>query len=123
MSATATERGQLDHLLDAAERDQWPPRDDAEAWDILRNWCFQEECRMADEAEAEEWLAAARSLQHRQLPHGQIVDVRGAMLRERVRERKLLQSRLRWRYGYKSGRHAGLVRQDVRRFYAAWVGD
>lgn len=123
MSATATDLGELDRLLDAADRGQWPARDDAHGWELLRNWCFQEECRIADETEADEWIAAVRALQHRLLPHSEFVAVRGAMLRERVRARKLLQSRLRWRYGYKAGRRAGLVRHDVRRFCAEWAGD
>ena len=112
----------LSDLLAAAERGQWPPSDDVDAWEMLRNWCFQEECWLADEAEAEEWGAATRALQRQFLPHGKFVELRGDLLRERVRARKLLQSRLRWRYGYKAGRRPGLVRRDVRRFYVACAG-
>lgn len=113
----------LGELLSAAELGQWPLRDDDGAWEVLRNWCFQEECRLADEAEANQWAAATQALQQQFLPHGEFVELRGELLRERVRARKLLQSRLRWRYGYKAGRRPALVRRDVRHFYAAWLGD
>lgn len=109
----------LSELLSAADRGQWPLGDEADAWEMLRNWCFQEECRLADEAEAETWGAATRALQRKFLPHDQFVAIRGEMLRERVRVRKLAQSRIRWKYGWKTGRRAGLIRRDVRAFYAS----
>lgn len=123
MIAATTDRVELISLLEAAGRGQWPADSDDAAWELLRNWCFQEECRLADEAEAEGWAAGMRALQHQFLPHDEYVEQRGELLRERVRARKLAQSRLRWRYGYKAGRRAGLVRRDVRRFYAGLVGD
>lgn len=119
MTTASTDRDELAFLLTAADRGQWPANSDDAAWEILRNWCFQEECRLADEAEADGWAAGTRALQHQFFPHDEYVQVRGELLRERVRARKLLQSRLRWRYGYKAGRPAGLVRRDVRLFYAA----
>lgn len=122
MSAATTDRG-LVSLLEAAGRGLWPANSDDAAWELLRNWCFQEECRLADEAEADGWAASTRALQHQHLPHDEYVELRGQLLRDRVRARKLLQSRLRWRYGYKVGRRAGLVRRDVRRFHAAWADD
>lgn len=123
MSATAADLDELDRVLDAIDRGRWPVNDDAHAWEILRNWCFQEECRLADEIEADSWGSAMRALQHQFLPHTQFVSERGNLLRARVRARKLLQSRLRWRYGYKSGRRPGLVRRDVRQFHAAWTAE
>lgn len=123
MSATVTDHVELTRLLEAARRGLWPANSDDAAWELLRNWCFQEECRLADEVEAESWDAAMRALQHRLLPHAQFVEERGDLLRARVRARKLLQSRLRWRYGYKTGRHASLIRRDVRHLHAALVGD
>lgn len=121
MNATAADVDELDRILDAIDRGQWPVDDDIHAWEMLRNWCFQEECRLADEIEAESWDAAMRALQHRFLPHSQFVSERGDLLRARVRSRKLLQSRLRWRYGYKAGRRPGLIRRDVQQFHAAWT--
>lgn len=123
MSAATTDRVELTRLLEAAGRGQWPANSDDGAWEVLRNWCFQEECLLSDEAEAEGWAAGVRALQHQFLPHDEYVEQRGELLRERVRARKLAQSRIRWRYGYKTGRRPGLIRCDVRRFYAAWACD
>ncbi|MFF7684125.1 hypothetical protein ACFZA2_15360 [Microbacterium sp. NPDC007973] len=123
MTAAPTDHDEVAFLLAAADRGQWPANSDDAAWEILRNWCFQEECRLADEAEADGWAAGTRALQHQFLPHGEYVKLRGELLRERVRARKLLQSRLRWRYGYKVGRRAGLIRRDVRLFCAARAVD
>ena len=122
MNATGADPD-VDVLLDDADRGRWPANDDAAAWTSLRNWCFQEECRLADENEASEWLAAIGAVQSRHLPHDQFVDTRGEMLRERIRARKLVQSRLRWKYGWKTGRRAGLIRRDVRAFYDSWAGE
>lgn len=122
MTAVSTDRDELAFLLTAADRGQWPANSDDAAWELLRNWCFQEECRLADEAEADGWAAGTRALQHQFLPHDEYVQLRGELLRARVRARKLLQSRLRWRYGYKAGRRAGLVRRDVRLFYTTTAG-
>lgn len=123
MSATAAEQFELDRLLSDADHSQWPVNTDEAAWEALHNWCFQEECRDADEAEAEMWLTSVRALSSWRLPHAQFVIERGAILRERERVRKLLQSRLRWKYGHKAGRRPGPVRRDVRRFHADWSGN
>lgn len=123
MSAATTDRVGLISLLEAAGRGLWPANSDDAAWELLRNWCFQEEWRLADEVEAESWDAAMRALQHRLLPHAQFVEERGDQLRARVHARKLLQSRLRWRYGYKAGRRSSLIRRDVRLFCVARMGE
>lgn len=113
----------LDDLLDAAEDDCWPSnRCDAE-WALLRNWAIQTECLMIDEAEDTAWEQQMRELSKLDLPYAEWVEARGQALCERVRARKLAQTRLRDRYGFKRPRRWRLVAKDVRRLYRLWSSD
>lgn len=113
----------IDRLLDDAERHRWPTSTDAEAWAVLANWAFQTECLQTDEAENLAWEQAMRELLRRELPYEQFVAARMDELDTRLRARKLAQSSLRYKYGFRqtsSPRRPALVRRDVRRFFTLW---
>ncbi|WP_448808355.1 hypothetical protein [Agromyces bauzanensis] len=110
----------LDRLLDDAERGRWPASDDADAWLALANWAFQTECLMADEAENLAWETEMRELLGRDLPYPEFVEQRMAALRYRLRARKLAQSNLRYKYGFRGTRRHRLIRTAVSLFYAVW---
>ncbi|WP_448002558.1 hypothetical protein [Agromyces bauzanensis] len=111
----------LDRLLDDAERGRWPASDDADAWLALANWAFQTECLMTDKAENLAWETEMRELLRRDLPYPEFVEHRMAALERRLRARKLAQTNLRYKYGFKP-RRAPLVRLDVKRFHRWWGG-
>lgn len=116
----------IDRLLDDAERHRWPSSTDAEAWAVLANWAFQTECLQTDEAENLVWEQSMRELMRRELPYEQFVAERMAALGARLRARKLAQSNLRYKYGYRrtsSPRRQVLVQRDVRRFFRQWSAD
>lgn len=55
-------------------------------------------------------------------PYSEWVTRRGELLEQRIRARKLAQTRLRYKYGFKQPRQWGPVNADVRAAYAGWVG-
>jgi hypothetical protein len=77
---------------------------------------------MVDEAENLAWAAAMRELSKGDPPYLEWVARRGELLEQRVRARKLAQTRLRYKYGFKQPRRWGLISSDVRALYAEWSG-
>lgn len=110
----------LDELLEKAEDNWWPAYSLEREWDLLRTWAFQTECLMTDEAENVAWEAQMRELLHRNLTYEPFVEARMEALGARLRARKLAQTNLRYRYGFKP-RKTALVQRDVRRFYHRWT--
>lgn len=117
---------ELDRLLDDAERHRWPANGDDEAWLLIATWAFQTESLQIDEAENLAWERQMRELLRRELPYREFVEERMRLLGERLRARKLAQSNLRYKYGFReisSSRRLDLVRRDVRRFFKSWSAD
>ena len=117
---------ELDRLLDDAERHRWPANGDDDAWLLLATWAFQTESLQIDEAENLAWERQMRELLRRELPYREFVEERMRLLGERLRARKLAQSNLRYKYGFReisSSRRLDLVRRDVRRFFKSWSAD
>lgn len=112
----------LDALLDAAERDVWPNSQCEREWELLRNWAMQTESFEVDEAESAAWARTMREIGSRQLEYPEWVEARMTALAERVRARKLAQTNLRYKYGFKQPRRWGLVARSVQEFYRAWSG-
>ena len=112
----------LDALLDAAERDEWPNAQCAAEWLLLRTWAIQAETLAVDEDENAAWESAMRDLAARDLRYEDWVAARMDALRDRLRDRKLQQSRLRYAYGFKPGRRPRLVARAVRDYYRTWSG-
>ena len=109
---------ELTRLLDDVERRQrWPAQEDEAAWATLANWAFQTDCLMTDEAENVAWEATMRELMRANLPYSEFVARRMEALEARLKARKLAQTNLRYRYGFKPSK-PHLVRRNVRRFYA-----
>lgn len=106
-------------LLDDAEQGRWPMRTDDADWLLLANWAFQTDCLMTDEAENLAWEEQMRALLGQNLAYAEFVEVRMEALSRRLRARKLAQTNLRYRYGFKP-RTAALVRRDVKQFYRRW---
>ncbi|GAA1768371.1 hypothetical protein [Agromyces humatus] len=113
---------ELASLLDHMERGRWPVQSDEEAWRLLATWAFQTECLQTDEAENVAWETEMRELLRRDLPYAEFVEQRMAALSRRLQARKLAQTNLRYKYGFKP-RSGSLVRRDVRRFYRSWSED
>lgn len=111
----------LDELLEKAETNWWPSGSLEREWELLRTWAFQTECLMIDEAENLAWEEQMRALLHQNLPYIDFVASRMEALARRLRARKLAQTNLRYRYGFKP-RTASLVRRDVIQFYQRWSG-
>ncbi len=111
----------IDALLDDAERGRWPATSDIENWLVLANWAFQTECLIADEAENVAWEAQMKDLVKQGLPYAEFVEKRMEALGGRLKARKLAQTNLRYKYGFKPRREA-LVRRDVSKFYREWAG-
>ena len=117
---------ELDRLLDDAERHRWPANGDDDAWLLLATWAFQTESLQIDEAENLAWERQMRELLRRELPYREFVEERMRLLGERLWARKLAQSNLRYKYGFReisSSRRLELVRRDVRRFFKSWSAD
>lgn len=115
---------ELDRLLDDAERHRWPANGDDDAWLLLATWAFQTESLQIDEGENLAWERQMRELLRRELPYSKFVEERMRLLGERLRARKLAQSNLRYKYGFRaarSPRRASLIRRDVRRYFQAWA--
>jgi hypothetical protein len=93
----------------------WPARDDAEAWVALANTALQLETLAVDQAESSQWEATMIGLVQRQLPYVEFIESRQDALSARLRRRKLAQTNLRYKYGFKL-RERRLVRRDVREF-------
>ena len=81
---------------------------------LLRAWAAAEESLRAGEAEARAWAATMRDLNARRLPYEEWVSERQAALEDRLRGRKLQQTRIRYRYGFKQPRRWRLIARDVR---------
>lgn len=92
---------------------EWPADDDAEAWRALANLAIQYETLVTDLQENRAWEAAMRALVAEQLEYEEFTARRLGAIRARLRARKLAQSRLRHKYGFKK-RNARLVRADVK---------
>ena len=112
----------LDALLEKAETNWWPSASLEREWELLRTWAFQTECLMIDEAENLEWEAQMRALLQQNLPYLEFVAARMEALDARLSSRKLAQTNLRYRYGFKP-KKASLVRRDVIRFYRLWSSE
>ncbi len=104
-------------VLRAADRGSWPANEDDASWDELRAWAFQWACLLADIDEAKAWVDAMARLAASQFPHEEYNVYRLEMLSDRIRRRKLAQSALRWKFGYKTGRREALIRSDIREFH------
>jgi hypothetical protein len=109
----------LAEMLANAANDAWPAEPDEEARRVLASWAFQRECLLVDEAENRAWEERMRALMRLDLPYLAFVEARTQALSERLRARKLAQSSLRYKYGFKP-RTRALVCRDVRRFYRVW---
>jgi hypothetical protein len=96
----------------------WPDRSDDAAWSALANVALQLETLAADVAENDAWNATMSALVQRSLPYEQFTEQRLQALSDRVRRRKLHQTNLRYKYGFKP-RSGRLVRRDVRAFLAS----
>lgn len=107
----------LAQLLEAASEDVWPNQQCEAEWVMLRNWAIQTESATIDEAENREWEQRMRDLTDRNLPYEEWVAERLRALEERTRARKLAQSNLRYKYGYRGSRRWGLLRRAVRALY------
>jgi hypothetical protein len=97
------------------ERLRWPPVSDTDGWAELANVAMQLETLQADLAESAAWEETMQELVTRRLPYLAFVAARQEALSARLRRRKLAQTNLRYKYGFKP-RSARLVRRDVRRF-------
>jgi hypothetical protein len=95
----------------------WPARDDVDAWAILANKAMQLETLEADLAENEAWSQTMRALIKENLDYETFTERRLAALKDRLRRRKLSQTNLRYRYGFKD-RSTRLVRSDVQKYLA-----
>ncbi|PSL36999.1 hypothetical protein CLV49_0602 [Labedella gwakjiensis] len=102
-------------LLADSLRGRWPIQNDEDAWRALSALMFQLDTLEVDTAENRAWEATMRVLVARGLSHEEHTAARMASLEERLQARKLAQSRLRYRYGFKEGL-AKLVRRDLRAF-------
>ena len=107
----------IEELLEAASRDWWPNNECTAEWELLRAWAAAEATLAADEAEAREWIERMRELNARALSYEQWVEERLVALADRARARKLEQTRIRYRFGFKQPRRWGLIRRDVRALY------
>jgi hypothetical protein len=95
---------------------------DTGAWSALANRALQVETLQVDAAESAAWDAAMRELVNRGLPYSKFIEARMEALGARLRRRKLEQTNLRYKFGFKSGsrpRSARLVRADTRRALAS----
>lgn len=92
----------------------WPDvRDDA-SWRVLANVVLQRATFDADRAESAAWDTFMLQLLRESLDYETFTQRRLDALKVRVRRRKLEQTNLRYRYGFKD-RPAHLVRSDVRK--------
>lgn len=112
MSATVTSDGR---------RLTWPPRDDVDGWRALGNRILQAETLAADLAENAAWDAAMRALVAEGFDYDTFTARRLEWLSERLRARKLAQSNLRYRWGFRARRQP-LVQRDIRRYLIAHTG-
>jgi hypothetical protein len=100
----------------------WPLSSDTAGWQELANIALQLESQLVDEAESAAWSETIADLVSRRLPYAEYVDERQQLLKARLRARKLAQTNLRYKYGFKPGdrpRRPGLIRSDIRRFLRA----
>lgn len=96
-----------------SRRAYWPARDDVDGWTALANTALQRETLAVDLAENAAWAATMRALLAEKLDYEEFTARRLEALRERLRVRKLAQSNLRYKYGFKK-RSARLVRAAIR---------
>ena len=98
----------------------WPARDDVDAWVTLANQAMQLETLEADLAENDAWSQTVRALIKENLDYETFTQRRLDALKDRLRRRKLSQTNLRYRYGFKA-RAAQLVRRDVKVYLGSRV--
>jgi hypothetical protein len=96
----------------------WPARDDLDGWRALGNRILQAETLATDLAENAAWDATMRSLVAEGLDYDTFTARRLELLSERLRARKLAQTNLRYRWGFKDRRQP-LVQRDIRRYLIA----
>ena len=96
----------------------WPARDDVGAWRSLGNRILQAETLAADIAENEAWDATMRALVAENLDYDAFTARRLELLSDRLRVRKLAQSNLRYRWGFRARREP-IVQRDIRRYLIA----
>lgn len=111
----------LEVLLSAAQRNLWPDGQSAEAWHLLRNWAAQTETLLIDIDEDAAWERDMAQLRALELSYEEWTERRLTALRARQRARKLAQSRVRDRYGYKRPRRWGLIARDVQELHTRWT--
>ncbi|TFC94043.1 hypothetical protein E3T28_15925 [Cryobacterium sinapicolor] len=95
-----------------ATRSSWPARDDTTEWAALANLALQLESQQLDLDESRRWVDTVRQLVARRLPYPEYTEQRMAALHDRLRQRKLDQTNLRYKYGFKP-RSERLVRKDI----------
>lgn len=100
----------------------YPARDDQAAWDQLATMALQAETFRADMEESRAWEATMRGLLAERLDYETFTERRLEALKVRVRARKLAQSNLRYKYGFRH-RSASLVRLDVKRWIRENAGE
>ncbi|TFC78153.1 hypothetical protein E3O45_05940 [Cryobacterium sp. TMS1-20-1] len=98
-------------------RSSWPAHDNAEGWETLANLALQLESQQIDLDESLRWAATVKLLVERNLPYTEYTAARMAALTNRLRQRKLDQTNLRYKYGFKP-RSERLVRKDIMIQYA-----
>jgi hypothetical protein len=94
---------------------EWPDPRDSKSWAELANLALQLESLQVDVEESRQWALTMKALVSRRLPYPEYTEQRMAALERRLRQRKLDQTNLRYKYGFK-GRRASLVRRDIRAF-------
>jgi hypothetical protein len=99
-------------------RSSWPAHEDAEGWETLANLALQRESQQIDLDESLRWADTVNELIARHLSYPEYTAERMAALTDRLRQRKLDQTNLRYKYGFKS-RSVRLVRRDVRAFVSS----
>ena len=100
------------------KRYEWPARQDHDGWRALANGILQAETLAADCAESIAWEATMRALVAEGLDYETFTNRRLELLAQRLRERKLVQANLRYRWGFRH-RRMPLVQRDVRRYLIA----
>ena len=104
-------------MTSALASHRWPARNDEGAWADLANRALQLESQAIDEADNQRWAATVAALVEGELPYSEYTAARMAALDERLRQRKLDQTNLRYKYGFKP-RRASLVHRAVQEFFS-----
>jgi hypothetical protein len=91
---------------------QWPDVNDKDAWQAVANRTMQREMLAAARQGSAYWDEVMRELIRERLDYEPFTERRLSAVRERVRQRKLIQTNIRYRFGFKD-RPAYLVRRDM----------